>query len=88
MLSDLHWLSLTELAQLLVSGAASSREIVATYLDRIAALDGHLHAFIEVYRDDALAAAAAADRDQGSRAYPRPDDHCRIEGTSPRHRKR
>ncbi|TMG84603.1 MAG: amidase, partial [Betaproteobacteria bacterium] len=66
MLSDLHWLSLTELAQLLVSGAASSREIVATYLDRIAALDGHLHAFIEVYRDDALAAAAAADRERHS----------------------
>jgi len=66
MVNDLHWLSLTELAQLLVSGAASSREIVATYLDRIAALDGHLHAFIEVYRDDALAAAAAADRERHS----------------------
>src|SRR5437660_10283616 len=66
MLSDLHWLSLTELAQLLVSGAASSREIVATYLDRIAALDGHLHAFIGVYRDDAVAAAAAADRERHS----------------------
>jgi aspartyl-tRNA(Asn)/glutamyl-tRNA(Gln) amidotransferase subunit A len=64
MLNDLHWMSLTELAQLLVSGAASSREIVATYLDRIAALDSRLHAFIEVYRDDALAAASAADHER------------------------
>ena len=68
MVNDLHWLSLTELAQLLVSGAASSREIVATYLDRIAALDSRLHAFIEVYRDDALAAAASADRERRSGA--------------------
>jgi len=66
--NDLHWLSLTELAQLLVSGAASSRDIVATYLDRIAALDSRLHAFIEVYRDDALAAAASADRERRSGA--------------------
>ena len=32
------------------------------YLERIAALDQRLHAFIEVYRDDAIAAAQAADR--------------------------
>ncbi len=68
MSEDLHWLPLSELAQLLVSGAASSREIVATYLDRIAALDGRLHAFIEVYRDDALAAATTADRERSSGA--------------------
>src|SRR2546430_12369104 len=68
MLSDLHWMSLTELAQLLVGGAASSREIVATYLDRVAPLDSHLHAFIELYRDDAVAAAASADRERRSGA--------------------
>ena len=48
MLNDLHWLSLNELAKLLVSGEVSSREIVASYLDRIAKLDGRLHAFVEV----------------------------------------
>src|SRR5438128_1152998 len=31
MSEDLHWMSLTELAQLLVSGAASSREMVAPW---------------------------------------------------------
>lgn len=62
--SDLHWRSLTELSQLLARGAASSREIVAAYLDRIAALDIHLHAFVDVYRDDALAAAERADRER------------------------
>ena len=34
------------------------------YLGRIASLDHRLHAFVEVYRDDALAAAEAADRER------------------------
>jgi aspartyl-tRNA(Asn)/glutamyl-tRNA(Gln) amidotransferase subunit A len=66
--TDLHWLSLNELGKLLVSGAVSSREIVASYLDRIARLDRRLHAFVEVYRDEALAAAEHADRERRSGA--------------------
>ena len=39
-----------------------SRAIVEACLARIDAHDAHLHAFVDVYRDDALAAADAADR--------------------------
>ena len=60
----LHWLSLTELARQLASGAVSSRELVTAYLTRIAALDEHAHAFVDVYRDSALAAAREADRER------------------------
>ena len=59
--SDLPFRSLTELARLLAAGEIRSREIVEACLARIDALDPHLHAFIDVYRDDALAAANAAD---------------------------
>lgn len=65
---ELHWRSLAGLARLLVDGAVSSREIVTTYLDRIAALDGHLHAYVDVFGEDALAAADAADRERRSGA--------------------
>src|SRR4029450_9242138 len=66
--TDLHWLSLNELGKLLVSGAVSSREIVASYLDRIARLDRRLHAFVEVSRDQAPAAPEHADRERRSGA--------------------
>lgn len=62
--SDLHWQSLTELSHLLARGAVSAREIVAAYLSRIATLDNRLHAFVDVYRDSALAAAERADRER------------------------
>jgi aspartyl-tRNA(Asn)/glutamyl-tRNA(Gln) amidotransferase subunit A len=58
--------TLTELARDLAERRSSSREIVSGYLDRIAALDRRLHAFIEVYRDEALAAADAADRERAA----------------------
>lgn len=58
---DLVYLSLTELSRRLAAGETSSRDIVTACLDRIAALDGHAHAFIEVYREDALDGARAAD---------------------------
>jgi aspartyl-tRNA(Asn)/glutamyl-tRNA(Gln) amidotransferase subunit A len=61
--SDLSFRTLADLSRLLAAGKTSSQEIVAACLDRIAMLDGHLHAFIDVYRDDALATAAAADRE-------------------------
>jgi aspartyl-tRNA(Asn)/glutamyl-tRNA(Gln) amidotransferase subunit A len=59
--SDLPFHSLTELARLFAAGEVRSREIVEACLARIDALDPHLHAFIDVYRDDALGAADAAD---------------------------
>ena len=64
MSNDLPFHSLTALARLLERGETSSRAIVEACLARIDALDRHLHAFVDVYRDDALAAADAADRER------------------------
>jgi aspartyl-tRNA(Asn)/glutamyl-tRNA(Gln) amidotransferase subunit A len=61
MSADLPFHSLTQLSGLLARGETTSREIVTTCLDRVAALDGKLHAFVDVYRDDALACAQASD---------------------------
>ena len=62
MANDLVLLSLTDLARELAAGALSSREVVAAYLERIAALDDRLHAFVDVFADEARAAAGEADR--------------------------
>jgi len=66
--SDLCWQPLTELSRLLARGSVSSREIVATYLDRITRLDPRLHAYVDVYRDTALTLAESADRERRSGA--------------------
>jgi aspartyl-tRNA(Asn)/glutamyl-tRNA(Gln) amidotransferase subunit A len=66
--SELSFQSLAGLSRLLASGATTSHEIVAACLARIEALDGRLHAFVEVYRDDALACAQAADLERGAGA--------------------
>jgi aspartyl-tRNA(Asn)/glutamyl-tRNA(Gln) amidotransferase subunit A len=60
--SDLPFRPLTELSRLLAQGKTTSTEIVEACLAAIAARDAKLHAFIDVYRDDALAHARAADR--------------------------
>jgi aspartyl-tRNA(Asn)/glutamyl-tRNA(Gln) amidotransferase subunit A len=58
---DLSWTSLSVLSQRLAAHETSSREIVEACLARIDALDGKLHAYVDVYRDDAIAGAKAAD---------------------------
>src|SRR6202171_4023493 len=58
---DLPWMPLSELSQCLAAGATSSREIVEASLARTDALDAKLHAYVDVYRDDAIAGAKAAD---------------------------
>ncbi len=65
-MNDLSWLALSELSHLLASGEVSSREIVAACVDRIVALDTRLHAFVDVYREDALSAANRADRERSA----------------------
>jgi len=62
--SDLPFRPLTELADLLARGQTRSRAIVEACLVRIDSLDSRLHAFVDVYRDDALARADAADRER------------------------
>jgi len=55
-------LSLIEAQSALRKGEISSRELTQTALDRIAALDANLHAFLHVAADSALAQAEAADQ--------------------------
>lgn len=59
---DLPWsASLTEAGRALRAGHCSSEALVKRCLDRIDAFDGQLHAFVEVYRDEALTTARAMD---------------------------
>jgi aspartyl-tRNA(Asn)/glutamyl-tRNA(Gln) amidotransferase subunit A len=55
-------LSLPQAQALLQKGELSSRELTQAYLERIAALDGQIHAFLHVYTDGALAQAEEADK--------------------------
>ena len=56
-MADLLFRPASELAGLVRSGELSARELVQASLDRIEALDPELNAFVDVYADDALAAA-------------------------------
>jgi aspartyl-tRNA(Asn)/glutamyl-tRNA(Gln) amidotransferase subunit A len=51
----------TRLARLVASGEASAVEVTTAHLDRIAATDQRVHAFLHVDADGALAAAAEVD---------------------------
>ncbi len=64
MVDELPWQTLTELAHRSASGQVSAREIVAACFDNIDACDGKLHAFVDVWRDNALAQADALDRER------------------------
>ena len=60
-MSDLTRLSAAELAGALTSGEVSSVEATQAHLERIAAVDGPVHAFLHVSSDEALATARAVD---------------------------
>jgi aspartyl-tRNA(Asn)/glutamyl-tRNA(Gln) amidotransferase subunit A len=59
--ADLFWAPMTELARMIASKAVSPVEVVRAHLDRIAALDPGLRAYITVCADPALEAARAAE---------------------------
>lgn len=61
-MSDLLTRSAHELAELIATGETSSVEVTRAHLDQIEALNGDLNAFLHVAADEALEAAAAADR--------------------------
>ncbi len=61
MSNDLQFRSLTDLSRMLARGETTSRTLVEACLARIAARDDKLHAFVDVYHDDALKLADAAD---------------------------
>ncbi|MDF1585919.1 amidase [Marinimicrococcus flavescens] len=60
-MADPAFRSLAELGRGLREGAFSAREITALYLGRIERAEPRLNAFVEVYREGALAQAEAAD---------------------------
>lgn len=60
-MSELTQLSASELAAKIHGGEVSSTEVTQAHLDRIAAVDGELNAFLHVAGSEALAAAAAVD---------------------------
>jgi aspartyl-tRNA(Asn)/glutamyl-tRNA(Gln) amidotransferase subunit A len=62
MSTDLANLPIHALAADIKARRVSPAEIVATCLERIAELDGKLHAFVEVYDKEARLAAEAADK--------------------------
>jgi aspartyl-tRNA(Asn)/glutamyl-tRNA(Gln) amidotransferase subunit A len=58
----LPWLTAHEAADLLARREVSSVELTSAALDRIAAIDDRIHAFLTVTREDATAQARAADQ--------------------------
>jgi aspartyl-tRNA(Asn)/glutamyl-tRNA(Gln) amidotransferase subunit A len=50
-------LTIAEASRAIANGSLSPVALTEAYLDRIAALDGELHSFVLVTRDQALAAA-------------------------------
>ena len=62
MTTDLTRSTAAELADLLVQGDVSAREVTQAHLDRTAAVDGAVHSYLHVDADGALAAADEVDR--------------------------
>ncbi len=60
-MSDLTRLTAAELSTALAAGDTSSVEVTQAHLDRIAAVDGDVHAFLHVNPEVSLAAAKASD---------------------------
>src|SRR5882724_7915823 len=71
-LDDLAFMSAAEIAAAIATKQASPVDLVQAYLARIERLDGHLHAYITVLRDEALAAARQAEQALGRGAALRP----------------
>jgi len=70
--TDLTRASAAQLAAAVADGTVSAVEVTRAHLDRIAAVDGSVHAFLHVDADNALAAAADVDahRAAGDRLGP------------------
>jgi aspartyl-tRNA(Asn)/glutamyl-tRNA(Gln) amidotransferase subunit A len=65
-MTDLVRLTAAQLAGVIASGEASAVDVTAAHLDRIAAVDAKVHAFLHVDADGALAAARAVDAKRAS----------------------
>jgi amidase len=62
-MTELHYWSIQSLSEKIRRGEISPVEVVRTMLDRIAALDGKLHSYITVMRDQSLARARIAEEE-------------------------
>jgi aspartyl-tRNA(Asn)/glutamyl-tRNA(Gln) amidotransferase subunit A len=60
-MSELTRLPAADLAQRLAAGETTSAVVTQAFLDRIEAVDAHVHAYLHVDAEGALAAAAASD---------------------------
>ncbi len=67
-MSDLTKLSAVEIAGLVASGQTSAVEVTQAHLDRIAAVDGRVNAFLHVDSEGALAAAREVDAQRAAGA--------------------
>ncbi|MCL2464288.1 MAG: amidase family protein, partial [Micrococcales bacterium] len=61
-MSDLTRLAAVDLAAKLAAREVSSVEVTQAHLDRIAAVDGPVHAFLHVCPEEALATARGVDQ--------------------------
>ncbi len=61
-MKPLNEITIAEARKLLDEGVVTSKELTKACLTQIQSLDGALHAFLEVYADDALAAADQSDQ--------------------------
>ena len=59
--ADLTRGSAAELGRLIAAGEVSAEEVTRAHLDRIAAVDSKVHAFLHVDTEGALSAARAVD---------------------------
>jgi len=66
---SIHYLTLTEVAELIRSEKISSEELTQIMLDRIVALDSNLNCYITVMAKDALTAARALDKELAGGEY-------------------
>jgi aspartyl-tRNA(Asn)/glutamyl-tRNA(Gln) amidotransferase subunit A len=64
--SDVTRMTAAQIAGLIASGDVSAVEVATAHLDRIAAVDERVHAFLHVDREGALAAARAVDAGEKS----------------------
>ena len=64
--TDIIRLSAAEMASKLADGSLTSVELTQAHLDRIAAVDGDVHAFLRVNAEEALATAAQVDADRAA----------------------
>lgn len=69
MTSELHYLEISELAELLRNRQITSLEVTQAQLDRIARLDMDLAAYVTVNAEEALATASAADAEIAAGRY-------------------